>query len=212
MSKVQIRGNCQCCGRQQAVVRGDIAQHGYTVDNGYFNGVCAGHRYSPLQLKRDKADLVVAECRKDAVDALAHAEELQLGQRVPTLVRNPSCMPNAPKMVQYADLNQWQQADALKSLVWGLRNRAKMASEFADQLEGLANRLHGTALLEVAPPAKPTPINSGDQKLGGQGTVLTVVGLERGRVIFRTPDGRKGWMGSQGWRRLDAVLSPAVGG
>ena len=37
--EIQIRGNCQCCGKEQAVVGGLMSKHGYTVENGWFSGV-----------------------------------------------------------------------------------------------------------------------------------------------------------------------------
>tara|TARA_R110002072_G_scaffold218270_1_gene375990 strand:- start:81 stop:935 length:855 start_codon:yes stop_codon:yes gene_type:complete len=48
------RGHCQACGRTQAVDVNHnlIAKHGYTVDFGFFNGVCNGSDNAPLQVEK----------------------------------------------------------------------------------------------------------------------------------------------------------------
>jgi len=208
--RIQIRGNCQCCGRQQAIVRGDMAQHGYTVERGYFEGVCYGYQFSPLQVSRAKADEIIAECRADAVELLALVAAYQSGAKVPGKVKNPSYKMaelEANPMVPYASLNSWQQADALKMAIWNASQRAKLATDFADQLQGLADRLHGTALIEVDVEAKKLArIEGGDQKKLPGGTLVTARYAERGRVVYVYigSDGkaRQGWIGTQSWRKL----------
>lgn len=90
MSKTQTRGNCQCCGRDQAVAKGTMAHHGYTVDNGYFNGTCGGHMHAPLQVERTVADSIVAKCRQDAERLDKRAAALKDGTEVLTLVKDPN--------------------------------------------------------------------------------------------------------------------------
>lgn len=45
-NKALFEGHCQCCGAQQKLPKGVLSKHGYTVDWGFFNGVCqgAGHK------------------------------------------------------------------------------------------------------------------------------------------------------------------------
>ena len=49
--KATHNGTCQACGRTQAVNtrHGLLAKHGYTVDWGYFNGVCYGADHLPME-------------------------------------------------------------------------------------------------------------------------------------------------------------------
>tara|TARA_R100000734_G_C3307450_1_gene98043 strand:+ start:751 stop:1320 length:570 start_codon:yes stop_codon:yes gene_type:complete len=52
------KGHCQCCGRVQAVRNnnGLMAKHGYTVDYGFFEGVCQGSDNLPLEVEKDLAE------------------------------------------------------------------------------------------------------------------------------------------------------------
>jgi len=70
----QIRGNCQCCGNQQAVVGSMMSKHGYTVDGGWFNGVCSGRNHVPLQVSREHTDLIVAQVRMEVPELIAKAD------------------------------------------------------------------------------------------------------------------------------------------
>ena len=57
------KGHCQCCGRVQAVRNnnGLLAKHGYTVDYGFFDGVCDGSDNLPLEVDKDLAeDTIIA--------------------------------------------------------------------------------------------------------------------------------------------------------
>ena len=48
------RGHCQACGRVQAVDTANnlLAKHGYTVDFGYFDGICKGSDRKPLEVDK----------------------------------------------------------------------------------------------------------------------------------------------------------------
>ena len=61
----QTRGHCQLCGRQQAV-RGGMSAHGYTVANGWFQGVCQGHHHKPLETDRSITDQMVIDVTAQA--------------------------------------------------------------------------------------------------------------------------------------------------
>lgn len=48
-TRMQLRGLCQCCGRQQAVMNGVIAHHGYLrPEAGWQTPSCIGARFAPL--------------------------------------------------------------------------------------------------------------------------------------------------------------------
>ncbi len=207
MSKTQTRGNCQLCGRQQAV-RGSIAQHGYTVEHGYFNGVCAGHRYRPLQVERIQADRVIAECRADAVKLEARAVALRAREADPTMVAKPDewvRRGQEPTMVVFAELPAYAQARVIESFAMHAEQRAQMALGFAADLEKLADALHGTALVVVQVAAAPARIQEGDRRLAGSG-VLVARYQDGGRVYWQRADGKgKGWTGTAAWRAMEVA-------
>src|SRR5271166_12856 len=82
ITKGQHRGHCQVCGRIQVVLpSGNIAKHGYRVAGfHFFNGVCYGSEFEPLQLSREECDSIVRQpiegayrtmvAKKDALDKL----------------------------------------------------------------------------------------------------------------------------------------------
>ncbi len=57
------RGHCQACGRVQAVDTANnlLAKHGYTVDFGYFDGVCTGSDRQPLEVDKSFAKQTIVE-------------------------------------------------------------------------------------------------------------------------------------------------------
>ena len=84
MTKTQTRGHCQCCGREQAVVRcGYMAHHGYEVKDGWFQGKCGGHNFPPLEVARDVADSTIASVRRDAAALRVRATALIAGEVSP---------------------------------------------------------------------------------------------------------------------------------
>ena len=55
------KGHCQVCGNMQAVdnSHNGLAKHGYTVDWGFFDGICEGTDELPIQLDRTLADKTI---------------------------------------------------------------------------------------------------------------------------------------------------------
>ena len=55
------RGHCQACGRVQAVDTANnlLAKHGYTVDFGYFDGVCTGSDRQPLEVDKSFSEATI---------------------------------------------------------------------------------------------------------------------------------------------------------
>lgn len=47
--KATHQGHCQVCGALQKLPNGKLSKHGYTVDWGFFNGVCAGAGHLPFE-------------------------------------------------------------------------------------------------------------------------------------------------------------------
>ena len=66
MTKATHNGTCQVCGRTHAHRPNGLAQHGYTVDYGYFQGVCHGSQNAPIETSTEILDATVARLRRDA--------------------------------------------------------------------------------------------------------------------------------------------------
>ncbi len=208
--QIQTRGNCQCCGRLQAQVRGDIAKHGYTVEDGWFQGVCQGHRYPSMQVERTVTDGIVASVRADVA-----ALEIQLG-----LVKEgklfPATVTNGRKfegnkmvdvIVPYKEAEVWNQVAGVKAMIWKLESRIRSGTQFADGLEGVANRVHGTPLVQVAKPEPAARIQAGEQRLNERGLVLTALYQDAARVYYSYINSagklyKGAWIGSRAWRAL----------
>jgi hypothetical protein len=143
----QIRGNCQCCGKQQAVKNGYMAKHGYTVEHGWFNGVCSGERFAPIQVSRTQADKLISEIRAEIPELLKQAEQVIMGKLFPQFVIVGRY--DNKKVIPYADADVRDQRLAREKMVWELRNRATAGKAFAQTLESIANEYHGKPLLEI---------------------------------------------------------------
>jgi hypothetical protein len=204
-SKIQIRGNCQCCGRQQAVVGGGMSKHGYTVDHGWFSGVCSGERYAPMQVSRTHTDEIIVDVLADVVALLAKADKVKAGEITPkTIIRSPRFQKIE---IAFADAEKHEQANAVQAMEWNLRNRARAGEQFAKALGEVADKVHGTALIEVAKKEAPEFIGVGHQK-AGEGIVYTCVSVQGGRVYWKGQKGDKtfkGWMGCQAWRKFPTI-------
>lgn len=145
--KNQIRGNCQCCGRQQAVKNGRMAKHGYTVERGWFAGVCSGERYAPMQVSREQTDKVIADITAEIPELIAKAELIKSGNLTPkTIVVGRY---DNKQEIPFADASPLQKSKALTSLEWSFRNRAHAGEYFIKTLAEIADQKHNTALVEI---------------------------------------------------------------
>jgi hypothetical protein len=212
--EIQIRGNCQCCGKEQAVVGGLMSKHGYTVENGWFSGVCEGRNFRPMQVSRVETDNIVASIRIQIPKLLAQAEQYESGAVTPDFVVKRSYSVELGKSIEtkipYAEADAYDQKSARSQIVWALKSRASSGKTFSDQLEAIANKVHGLPLIETTK-KEVIQICVGDKKKS-QETGLTYIcfKVEGARVWWtsaRVSDGKvmKSWMGSQSWRKMETV-------
>lgn len=208
MNSIQIRGNCQCCGREHAIVNGKMAKHGYTVECGWFQGVCIGQHFAPIQVSREQADKLIASVREQVLEMNAKADKVASGELKPTTItRNPNSK-KAMEFVPFDEANPWEQRNAIQSLEWNFRRNAEMGTSFADMMVEMVQKYHGTALVEVAKKEAPEFIMPRDQKVDAQGFTCTCTSVEGARVYYKyEKNGNvyKTWMGSQAWRKLAKV-------
>lgn len=80
MSTHTHTGECQICGRTQAVRNSPLpegrlmAKHGYTVEWNCFNGTCWGADYLPLQLSKDLLEKAIQMSRDSIADLKARIQ------------------------------------------------------------------------------------------------------------------------------------------
>lgn len=200
-TKTQTRGNCPCCGRDQAVLSsGHMSKHGYTVDNGWFNGVCSGERFQPMQVQREVTDQLVVQVRREAKELEAAADDFATGRRVPKTVTRG--WGKNETQVAFADAQPYEQRQAVTKAEWANRNRARAGQQFADFMEKMVNEVHGQPLREVPVAEAPAAIRSGEQRKLANGRVVTVRFTERGRVYWADERGFRSWTGVQAFRKL----------
>jgi hypothetical protein len=146
-SRIQIRGNCQCCGNDQAVVSGYASKHGYTVNNGWFNGVCSGQHYEPIQVSRVQTDRVIESVRKSVTELEETVTKVDAGKITPKTitVRYRGKRTETP----FADCSKADQLYGIEELKRALTHRIRDGKDFANHLEQVANKYHGQPLTEI---------------------------------------------------------------
>jgi len=146
-ANIQIRGNCQCCGNDQAVVRGYASKHGYTVNNGWFNGVCSGQHYEPVQVSRVQTDRIVESVRESVAALRVELEAVASGKVTPkTVVKGYG---KNQTEIKFSDATLCDQAQAVESLKRAIAHRINAGEDFAKHLEAVANKYHGKPLTEI---------------------------------------------------------------
>lgn len=157
-NKSTHRGTCQACGRVQCVTlhTDKLAKHGYTVDWGHFNGVCAGADVQPLELNKTltehiihdlrenvapRADKLAADLRSGAVAPKYYRHEFDKIKRISVRVE---CRRDELPIPQ--DYNAGQ---CLSAAIYNAENRAKGARQHADSLEKLIASRHGQPLMPI---------------------------------------------------------------
>jgi len=203
--KNQIRGNCQCCGKQQAVKNGTMAKHGYTVEHGWFNGVCSGERFAPIQVSRTQTDKIIAEILAEIPQLLAKAEQVVMGKLFPQFVVVGRY--DSRKTIPYADADVRDQRNACNEMLWELRNRASAGKTFIETMANIANEYHGKPLTEVGKKVAPTPIFRGEKKSRND-LIYTCTHVTGARVYYTFGNGIKtlnGWISSTSWRKMESV-------
>ena len=203
--KNQIRGNCQCCGKQQAVKNGTMAKHGYTVEHGWFNGVCSGERFAPIQVSRTQTDKIIADITSEIPELLKQAEQVVMGKLLPAVVITGRY--NQRVTIPYAEATTYDQRHARDQMVWELRNRASAGKTFIETMANIANEYHGKPLTEVGKKVAPTPIFRGEKKSRND-LIYTCTHVTGARVYYTFGNGIKtlnGWISSTSWRKMESV-------
>ena len=143
MSKIQHRGHCPHCARQQAVRNGGMAKHGYDVTHGYFNGVCSGADMPPMERDPGQAETAAQQARlrarADEIDAEVFVAPGQVNVRTQ----------RRPSWADWADLKEWQRVRFEERWESDRVYRARQHRDMADWLEKIAAEVSGQPLIEV---------------------------------------------------------------
>lgn len=153
--RVQMRGNCQVCGRLQAADP-RLSKHGYTVENGWFNGVCPGAGFDPIQASRGLLDRIMVDILRDCDQIEAHALKIEQGKYTPETI----VVQEYRKATRWSDEQPevrkgWADADEDDRDRWkriaiiGGRQRAKGGRDHVAMMRELADRVHGQPRVEV---------------------------------------------------------------
>lgn len=204
----QQRGICQCCGRQQAVLAsGLMSKHGYTVDDGWFNGVCTGQDFKPMQHDITQTGVVCSMVQGQVDDLLHRAGLIESGEITPTTV-NTGMMVRTPEGGFVAEVLPWDKANAyqqkreVQSMVWGMRNRANAGAAWIAQMQALAAKYHGQALMEVKKDATaPEAITIGEVRIY-KGRTVKASSVSGGKVKVILGAGFNTEITTRMWRTL----------
>jgi hypothetical protein len=169
--KATHNGHCQICGRQQALPNGRLSKHGYTVDWGYFNGVCTGANHAPLEESRELTDNVIVSLREYADEQERRAEDCADPDRLETctikirdgyrgrravykmvtMTRDEFESPKNAELRRYGVTWAHEcQAEQYRCL-----SQAKSARNHADAMVKLADKIHGQPLQPREDDSKP---------------------------------------------------------
>jgi hypothetical protein len=200
------------CGRQQAVRHG-ISAHGYTVANGWFQGVCHGHRYAPLEKNRGATDNMIAEILEQSKALRIKADETLAGKHDPIKYETGFAKRVDGKPVYetalFAEASEYKQQDIRTKLAWNMTMRAKAGEDFAEMMGKLADKVHGTELAVVAKPVPAERIQAGDKRVNSNGTVLTAKYQDGQRVYYTLTreDGKvlTSWISPRSWRTMQSA-------
>lgn len=154
------KGNCQACGRLQAVdnVTGHVAKHGYNVEHGYFQGTCPGSGEQPLQIERTLTDWIINSMREQAIEAKKLLKKLESGKAHPatvqkfedtgrrTMVKDEKTGIWDVVMIPWAEANEHARKASIEKATWETESKIRFCERHAKDMTELAARIHGTAL------------------------------------------------------------------
>lgn len=180
------RGHCQLCARVIAIdtQTGRIAKHGYKVaQHGMFVGICPGSDVLSLHVERSMADRYIADARRRAADALAFAVRLREGKAKPAQAWNgeykrvlkptrgwPDRTVEEKVIIPFADASPDYQRRAVAEFVEAVERDARVAHDYANDLEDWASRITGKVDAYRVEDLEPREWKVGDTvRIGGKG-------------------------------------------
>jgi hypothetical protein len=184
--KATHKGTCQVCGRAQAHFKGTIAKHGYTVDWGFFNGVCAGAEHQPLEQDKALTERIMAELLNDvapraeklAADLRSGAVQPKWFNRVPTGTRKFGVPQYNDVECTRAEISDQVAAQQVENAAYKAEGKARNARSHAAMLEKLIAARHGQPLMPIVL-HKELAVGMSVRIGGKKGKIYEVVELKR---------------------------------
>lgn len=204
-TKIQLRGHCPCCGREQAVLsNGRMSKHGYTVENGWFQGVCTGDSHQPMEVDASTTLALVERIVSEVAELKQKLYKMEKGLIKPTQAASGPWY-KAP-MVPFAEAPSYQQQDAVNAMIRNTKYRVKQGIEFGEWLLKVLFEVHGQALKEVNLDTKaPERVLIGETRVLPKGHKATVVRVQGARVYWKDERGFNSWTGTTSWRKLEKI-------
>jgi hypothetical protein len=203
--KMQLRGHCPICGYEHAVVKGVMSKHGYTVESGWFDGVCYGDQHPPMQVSRVATEHLIVDIKRECVELRERVEKLKDGSVKPAFVTNLVFKQgrSQKEFTPFAEASKYEQDRQVQSDIWSSENRAEYGEGFVVQMAKLLDEVHGKPLREVdVNEGKPVPIKSGETRSTPSGRKLTATRVDGAKIYWKDENDIKGLSSSIAWRKF----------
>jgi len=204
MKNFKLLGNCQVCGRLQAVNHG-MSKHGYTVNNGWFNGICSGENELPMQ--KDKT--VTIQICDNILDGILELENLVISLKSGKI--KPQFAPIATfykaELVPFNDAPKYMQEREVEKHIWNAEARIKAGEGHIQYLKALSAKVYGQELIKEEKPVKAPAIQIGEKRINENKLIVTCTRVEGARVYWAKDINSKwsSWTGTTAWRKLQLV-------
>lgn len=183
-AEAQNRGICQICGREQAVRdKGNITHHGYTIQDGWFQGTCPGQQHKPLQIEKSETERQIDLITKELPKVLERIAKLHSGALHPLKVKKSDRWADRKEMIDWADAPIWAQQKAVQIAIQHETQRHKSGVDTIVMLKRLIDQYHGKDLkkIERAPPKAPIVVGSVVDVAGKKGVTVTKISNKAAR-------------------------------
>jgi hypothetical protein len=152
MTKATHNGTCQRCGAQQAIKKGVLVNHGYSVLDGWFEGICSGTGHPPLEQDTGYAEETVRFCREKAADlATFTADEVKtLAVRVRVgNFKYDTVQMTTEEYATYArgNLSALKLGIMIEHRVWQVHHQSRTLVEHAEMLAERIKTVFGQPLI-----------------------------------------------------------------
>lgn len=154
-----------------------LAKHGYTVDWGFFNGVCQGAEAKPLEHDHSLTDAIIISLRNDADISDKRAADLKSGAVEPKFFKRDKWNVQLRKFENIEcrrdELSEYEQEQQIAGAAYRAEHKARSMRSHADMLVKLIETRFGQQLIPVA---RKHELSVGDRvQLGGKSGVLCEV-------------------------------------
>ena len=201
MKNFKLIGNCQVCGRPQAVNSG-MSKHGYTVAQGWFQGVCSGENHLPMQKDNAVTKNVCQNIYAEILTLETLIANLKSGKVKPQTAPSASWY-KAPE-VAFADAPKHMQEQTVENHIRNTQYRIDAGKSHAEYITALSVKVAGDELVKEFKADKPPVIQQGEKRILN-GKVVSCRHTEGQRVYYKDERGFGSYTSPQAWRKLELV-------